>query len=128
MDLGLSVGDANALIDCVRQSLRAIAEATTQFDPKARALAIKEYDQSHFRARRAGVYRYNLRARCESAYLRCLAVALRAIAYAVVDGNEDRWEIIIDWYEDDRARMIAAGFREFSVDARASSRVWKGIR
>lgn len=117
-----------ARIDLLKAALHAISEANTAEDREARRIAIAEYTRWYQHALDDGIAASELRKRCENTYLRCMAACLRAIAWAVVDGHADRREKLVDWYEDDRQRMIDAGFKPFSVDARASSRVWKGIR
>jgi hypothetical protein len=117
-----------ARIDCVKAALHAISEANVNTDPEARALAIAEYRHHRQRALDYCIQASELRKRCENLHYRCLVALLRAIAFTVVDSNPDLRETLVDWYEDDRQRMIDAGYSKKFIDGRASARVWKGIR
>ena len=116
------------LLDCVKAALLAIAQANSDQNQINRQLAIEEYDVNLERALDAGVRPSSVREKCEATYLRAMVHCLQGVAYATVDGEEDLRDQMADWYEDDRQRMIEAGFAAFSVDARANTRVWKGIR
>ena len=121
----LGVADRNAMIGCIKQALGAIAGAET---PEARDQAIAAYKAAYHHAVHSRVRITHIREKCEATFVSCLTARLRAIAHAVVDGDEDRWERLIDWYEDDRQRMIDIGFSPFRVDALANHKVWRGIR
>ncbi len=126
-----------ARIEILKLSLISITEATGKQDPSARAQSIADFNLNLREALRVATAA-QIRKICETAYLKCLVACLQQITRSVIDGTSQnclpgssatpRIELFNDWYEEDRQRMIEAGFRAFSVDARADTRAWKEVR
>ena len=108
-----------ALLSCIQESLRAIEQANRTFDTESRRIAIIEYNDNRTRALRAGISKKVIKEQCRQAHYQCLAGILSGIALATVTGDYyNRVNDLIEWYEDDRHRMIDAGYQRDAIDSR----------
>ena len=111
--------DKKALIDCVVASLNAIEQANRDYDYKSRQIAIIEYDDNLKRAQRAGLSQSDINSKCRQAHYQCLVANLHGLAVATVTGNYyTRVNDLIAWYEEDRQRMLEAGYQGKAIDSR----------
>lgn len=118
LKLKMRTKDKAAFIGCIKAALAAIAEANIDYQALDREAAIKAYDDAYYHARRGGLRPGSIRMRCEGAYLKCLSRALSAILVAVVRGDMDMRETLVDWFEEDRRRMVDVGYKTHQVDAK----------
>lgn len=117
--LSLIARGKTAMIDCIVASLAAIEQANRTYDPEARRIAIIEYNDNHKRARRNKISMTDINNKCGQAHYLVLAANLMGVALATVTGDYyNQIETLLEWYEDDRHRMIEAGFYEDVIDSR----------
>lgn len=119
LKLNIMANSKRAMIDCIVASLEAIGQANRTFNAEERRIAIVEYKDNLKRALRSGVKKRDINNNCRNAYYQCVAGNLMGIAMATVTGDYyNRVETFIKWYEDDRHRMIEAGYQESVIDSR----------
>jgi hypothetical protein len=118
--LGLKTADNIAFIDCVRVSIRAMAQANKACDQDALKLAIETYKDRRFRALRAGIQTMTLERQCSDTYHQCIRISLWAIAKANRDYNEANRQIAITGYETAYKIALEAGLTPSQINVTCS--------
>lgn len=108
-----------AMISCIQESLRFIEKANRTYNADDRHIAIIEYNDNLRRALRAGIKRTDINDQCRQAHYQCLVANLQGQLTATVTGDYyKRIATFIEWFDDDRQRMIEAGYRGNVIDSR----------
>ena len=107
------------MVSCISESLQALAIANRLIDHEGRRICLIEYASNHRRAIQSGISISNINKYCRKQYYLCLAALLQAIAISTIMGDyyHDVDELV-EWYEQDRQRMIDLGFQDGSIDNR----------
>ena len=107
------------MISCIQMSLQALTIANRNYDQEERRICIVEYNASHRRAIQSGVSLLQINAACGKWHYQCLGAILQAVVIATITGNYYRdVDALLEWYEQDRERMIDLGFLGRAIDKR----------